>query len=210
VITHTTVPSVWFASPPDSGYSIDNLAPEPPTNLHWEGQTLLAWNEAPEADAAYYRVYGSESGEFSKATLLFQTTAIEQDVASAPHNVYHVTTSDESGNESPPSDISPPPLGAGDVSTEPRVFALSAAVPNPFGGRTALRVELPEPSTITLELFDAGGRRVRSLQRGELPAGRHLFELDARRDPLPPGVYFVRMRTPGAEIVRRIVRVDGE
>ena len=68
----------------------------------------------------------------------------------------------------------------------------------------------PIGSTITIEVFDAGGRRVRSLLRDELAAGRHVLELDTRRDPLPSGVYLVRLTTRAGVFVQRIVRVEGD
>ncbi|GAB5536213.1 MAG: hypothetical protein Rubg2KO_24620 [Rubricoccaceae bacterium] len=86
--------------------------------------------------------------------------------------------------------------------------ALTLSVfPNPVRQRAVVRVELPQAATLTVEVFDAFGRRVRQLEASQRPAGRHDLTLDA--DGLAAGVYLVRM-TPGdhrAPLVRRITVV---
>ena len=48
-------PGVFFDSPPDSGYSIDNLAPSAPLHIVFNTPTELTWDEAPEVDFAFCR-----------------------------------------------------------------------------------------------------------------------------------------------------------
>ena len=48
VSAHTADPQVYFASEPDSGYSLDNLAPAAPTGLSMTQAAALSWDEAPE------------------------------------------------------------------------------------------------------------------------------------------------------------------
>jgi flagellar hook assembly protein FlgD len=65
------------------------------------------------------------------------------------------------------------------------------------------------PGDVTLDLFDATGRRVRNLVSGTLTAGAHEVEWDGRDDggsDLPQGVYFYRLRMGGVEESSRIVR----
>ncbi|GAB5534718.1 MAG: hypothetical protein Rubg2KO_09670 [Rubricoccaceae bacterium] len=85
-------------------------------------------------------------------------------------------------------------------------FALSV-FPNPLRQRAVVRVELPRAAPLTVEVFDAFGRRVRQLEAAQRPAGRHDLALDA--DGLAAGVYLVRMTT-GADrspLVRRLTIV---
>jgi len=203
VAAHTTVPSIWFASPPDSGYSIDNLPPAAPTNLHWETATRLAWNEAPEVDAAYYRVYGSSTAEFSSAELLFQTPVPEQDVAETPYAFYHVTTSDDAGNESAPTRIESPLLGAPQAPMPG--LSLSPGAPNPFRGVIRFALSLPAPAFVSWELFDAAGRRVAARPGQAFEAGERQIVLDVPRLRLGAGTYFVRLRVGDAAFERMIV-----
>ena len=67
VTVHTTTPSVWFASLPVSGHSVDNIAPAPPVGLaaayHTGSGNHLSWQPAPETDFESFRIYrGSSPG----------------------------------------------------------------------------------------------------------------------------------------------------
>jgi photosystem II stability/assembly factor-like uncharacterized protein len=72
---------------------------------------------------------------------------------------------------------------------------LAAPAPNPFQGGASFALDLPGPDAVDVSIFDASGRRVRSLASGPLPAGRHALRWDGRddrgRDP-GAGVYYVR------------------
>ncbi len=91
-----------------------------------------------------------------------------------------------------------------EVQVTPSAIALLPNAPNPFTGATRLRYELPEPSTVTLQVFDLLGRRVASLADGEQPAGRHEMTFDGSR--LATGTYFVRLQV-GAEVQTRMVQL---
>jgi hypothetical protein len=89
--------------------------------------------------------------------------------------------------------------------TSPRV-GFRALHRSPFGG-TALLVDLAEPAPVLIQIFDLGGRRVRSLADRALPAGATVIPWDGREEggaPSPPGIYFARLASPGFE---RTVRV---
>jgi hypothetical protein len=77
----------------------------------------------------------------------------------------------------------------------PASYGLEQNFPNPFNPSTRVRFQLPETSTITLELFDVLGRRVGTLARGELAAGTH--EAVVRGDNLASGVYYYRLEARG-------------
>jgi ankyrin repeat protein len=56
----TDNPTVYFDSPVDSGYSLDNLSPSPPEGLlawHEPAVTKLSWNRSEASDFDYYTVY---------------------------------------------------------------------------------------------------------------------------------------------------------
>ena len=60
ISAHTTTPSIFFDSPPDSGYSVDNIAPGVPLGMSVAYNTgsgnELAWDPSPEPDFQYYRM----------------------------------------------------------------------------------------------------------------------------------------------------------
>jgi hypothetical protein len=62
--------------------------------------------------------------------------------------------------------------------------------PNPFNPTTTIRVDLPETSTLKVEVFNTLGRRVQLLAEGRYQAGTQTFLFDGSQ--LASGVYFVR------------------
>ena len=82
-------------------------------------------------------------------------------------------------------------------------LALDGVLPNPASG-LELRVSftLPDDGPATLELLDATGRKLSSVQIGALGAGRHLVSLD-RAAGRAPGLYWVRLTHSGSQLSRR-------
>jgi Domain of unknown function (DUF1929)/FlgD Ig-like domain len=89
-----------------------------------------------------------------------------------------------------------PAARAQGVRQLPAQFALSQNEPNPFGDGTLIRFALPVKSSVTLDVFDVHGRRVKTLAKGEWPAGYHALEWngrDAQGRRVSPGIYLYRM-----------------
>ncbi|MCA9751487.1 MAG: T9SS type A sorting domain-containing protein [Gemmatimonadetes bacterium] len=87
---------------------------------------------------------------------------------------------------------------------------LAPPFPNPFRASTALRFGLTRAGSASLSVFDAAGRRVRSLGESSLTAGEHELVWDGRDAagrPVAAGVYFLRLATPEREDVQRVVRL---
>ena len=78
------------------------------------------------------------------------------------------------------------------ISAMPEAFALLPSAPNPFRSTARLRYELPDAASVSLQVYDLLGRRVRTLVNAEQAAGRYTATLDGSR--LAPGTYFVRLR----------------
>ena len=87
----------------------------------------------------------------------------------------------------------------------PTRFALLGTGPNPSPGTVEATFQLPHAAEITLELFDAQGRRVATLARGSWPAGIHRADWAGARPA--SGIYVVRYRHPGGEDLRRVAIV---
>ncbi|HSQ60997.1 MAG TPA: S8 family serine peptidase, partial [Acidobacteriota bacterium] len=85
-----------------------------------------------------------------------------------------------------------------------------AAAPNPVERATEIRFALASEGTVRLLLFDAAGRRVRSLVEGARSAGRHAVAWDGRRDdgtPLPAGVYLARLESSGTVLTTKVILI---
>ncbi len=90
----------------------------------------------------------------------------------------------------------------------PQRFALYPSQPNPSRGSNLIRFDLPQDIEVALEVLDIQGRRVRTLAKGTMPAGRHAVEWDANDDsgrPLPAGIYLYRLVTPSVRQHKKLV-----
>jgi ligand-binding sensor domain-containing protein len=90
-------------------------------------------------------------------------------------------------------------------SHEPQTSSFKLrAFPNPFRTRTAISLQLAADSRANLAIFDAGGRRVRTLS-----VSRSSYAVwDGRDDigrPLPSGAYFIHCDVAGKRTATRIV-----
>ena len=80
-------------------------------------------------------------------------------------------------------------------------------MPNPGRGGCVLRYSLAEAQPGSLAVYDAGGRRVRTLESGTLARGAHVPRWDGLDDagrPSPEGIYFARLRLGHATQARRL------
>ncbi len=74
----------------------------------------------------------------------------------------------------------------------PVSFELQQNFPNPFNPSTTIQFSLPEPGTVTLQVFDVTGRRVTTLlNESSRSSGNHSISFDASR--LASGVYLYRI-----------------
>ncbi len=93
--------------------------------------------------------------------------------------------------------------------TAPGAVALALASSHPASGALRLRYTLPAAGPISLRIFDASGRAVRTLVVGRAESGGHLVEWDGCDDRgamLPSGAYFARLAAAGATVARTLVR----
>lgn len=215
VTTHTTVPSVWFASPSVSGYSVDNIAPGVPQNLlasYAADQVSLDWDDAPEDDFRNYRVYRGSSPDFEPTPAsLVEETAVSMFDDSGPTpwgRHFKITTVDQAGNE---SEAASPQTMTG-VEGEPvhRRTVLYGANPNPFNPRTTIAFSLPAAGPVRLAVYDVAGRLVSTLINDTQPEGRHEVQwdgLDSGGRQVGSGVYLYRLEAAGFVEARRMVLI---
>ena len=101
----------------------------------------------------------------------------------------------------------------GEPSSSPAAppHARLRAVPNPFNPRTELLYEFSYSQRVTVEVFDAAGRRIDTIYEGWASSGPFRLTWDGRDGRgrlLASGVYFARMTTPdGIHAATRMVLV---
>ena len=105
------------------------------------------------------------------------------------------------------------PTAVGDVS-EASNLGLLNAWPNPFTPATELSFRLSDAAAsepVSLTLFDASGRQVRSLFEGQLEPGAHAVTWDGRDEAnreVAGGVYFGRLSTASGDSQAKIIKVN--
>lgn len=210
----TSDPLVFFDSPPDSGYSVDNLSPVAPSGLTADFTAAgvhLAWDVNPDPDVHLYNVYRAVPGDCDHPTGLpvAQATfpAWTDDTAgdSFFNRCYVITAVDFAGNEGPPSTWSGADVSA--VPMAPKGFDLRPGAPNPFNPQTTFAFTLDQPGKVALEIFDTRGRKVRTLVQGNVPAGSYEIDWRGRDDGgrrVASGVYLVRLRQADRVAIQRV------
>ncbi|HEX6791419.1 MAG TPA: FlgD immunoglobulin-like domain containing protein [Candidatus Krumholzibacteria bacterium] len=116
---------------------------------------------------------------------------------------------DETGNYSVTVNTSGGVTGTGDTPA-PAELALHPAVPSPFSQSTRFDYDLPADDHVRLDVYDVGGRRVRSLADEDRPAGRHAATWDGRDlrgARVASGVYYLRMQTRAGVKLQKVVLV---
>jgi hypothetical protein len=216
----TPEPLVFFDSPVDSGYSVDNLAPAVPGVFQVAYDHLgnsLTWDDSGAPDLLSYLVYRSQTAEFEPGEDNLVASVVATDwfdpvdgLDGNPFEVYYrIAAQDSAGNISDPAEpgaIS----GVGDPSLPTR-FALHGNVPNPFNPMTVIKFDLPVATRISLKIFDLSGRLVAVLKNNEFEAaGRHEVVWRGRDhagQQVAAGVYFYRMEGGSFNQTQRMVLV---
>ncbi|HET7225340.1 MAG TPA: hypothetical protein VFK69_06450 [Candidatus Eisenbacteria bacterium] len=188
----------YWSSAPDSGYSVDNLAPATPAPLtgnYAAGATHLHWDRNLEADLADYHVYRGASADFAPGpgNLIAAPADTGYADVGAAGSYYKLSAVDVHGNESGFALLQPGATSAA-PGVAPPALALSAPRPTPAIGDAEIRFALPHAGRVTLAIYDVSGRRVRTLLAGELAAGAHAARLAGA--PAAPGLYVIRLDTP--------------
>lgn len=210
VDTHLAFQPGFVDSSPDSGYSVDNLAPPMPTPFtgrYQAGATALHWGSSFAVDMAGYRLHRGSVPGFVPGPANLVATTVDVDYVDhvAGNHYYQLFAMDIHGNLSPAAQLAPQqtsPVPDGPIAA----LRLAPNVPNPFNPSTTLRFELPDAGRARVVVFDLAGKLVRTLADGPYAAGRHEVVWDGRdaagRD-LGSGNYLARVEFAGrSESVR--------
>jgi hypothetical protein len=205
VTAHTALPMNYLVSEPDSGYSVDNLAPEAPLALaatvRDQGVGLdLSWEESNAVDLDRYIVYRGLHADFEPSE--YCRIASPRDAYYFDpvwrNNIgycYKVSAIDVHGNSSSYTLLSSEDIEGGTPAI-PGASYLAQNMPNPFNPSTTIRYGLDSPSHVDLRIFDVAGRLVHVLVTANQPAGHYEEKWDGRGYKgglVSSGVYFCRL-----------------
>ena len=208
-------PQYWN-SPVASGYSVDDLAPATPapfTGVYSAGTAGLIWGANTEADLAGYELHRGSSPGFvpSPANRVTTTTETEYADAAGVPSYYKLAAIDTHGNRSGYALVVPSGVLDTPGPSLPLELALAPVSPNPVRGAAAFRFSLPRAGGVELSVFDTQGRLVSRVTDGERPAGEHVVNWNGRGASgraLPGGLYMVRLRAGGRDLVERFVMLE--
>jgi hypothetical protein len=182
----------YYQSSPDSGYSLDNLAPGVPGGFAYSAG-VLNWKKSTAEDFDFFSIYGSNTDLFAAAALVDYCVAPTMDVTASPYVFYFVTATDFSGNEGKPA-VANTLSGVGET---PKSYVLSiSAYPNPFNPSTTIRYTVPSKGRVSVNIYDARGAHVATLVDDEKETGAFTREWIGRDDAgqaVSSGVYFARV-----------------
>jgi len=91
-------------------------------------------------------------------------------------------------------------VGVVEKPSAPQTFALLSNYPNPFNPNTTISFSLDNTQDIHLDVFDASGRKIRTLAQGIMQQGRHSMSWNGADDNgngVPSGIYFCRLTGNG-------------
>ena len=212
-ISAQTAAGEFYVSSPDSGWSVDNLAPNVPEGVtvdYTPVGNVLSWLESGDADFRYFKIYRGDAPDFvvDPGNPVHMTTAAAWTDPGGGWDVfYKVSAVDFAGNESDAA----APESLADADETPTMFHMLGVAPNPFNPCTSIRFALPETWPVDLRIYDVSGRLVRELMRDRsLASGRHEAKWDGRDDSgrmSPAGVYFFRLSAGPERAVGRMVLV---
>ncbi len=218
VVAQTIYPTMYFASAPDSGYSVDNLSPCAPLCLAGEQSfvpegLVLSWKPNTEPDLDVYRVYRDvdptfEPGPGNLLVSLCDTTAFDGDWSWDSGFCYKVSAVDVHGNESGYALLCSDGVTGVEPARAPDATFLAQNWPNPFNPATTIAFGLVEPGHVSLRVYDAAGRLVATLVEETRPAGLYRIDWDGRSHdgaPAASGVYFYKLRARAFEETKKMV-----
>jgi len=218
VSAHTTNPAVWYLSAPDSGYSVDNLAPDPPLSLAGEQSQIpegmqLTWDPNTENDLWYYSVYRGTSETFTPGPGNLVATPTDEEWFDSGWGWedgywYKVSAVDENGNESDFAVTGPDDATGVDPLPMPLTDFLSQNHPNPFNPVTTIAFGIKETALVSLRIYDASGRLVRVLVNEVRDANRYQEVWDGRDvsgADSASGVYFYSLTAGSFKESRKMI-----
>jgi hypothetical protein len=86
-------------------------------------------------------------------------------------------------------------------------FTLQQNYPNPFNANTEISFSIPKSGYVQIDIYDLGGRKLKTIHSGEMEAGSHSLLWDGRNergDLVGSGIYFYRLKAESGVIVKKM------
>jgi hypothetical protein len=174
----------------------------------------IVWTASAESKSDGYHVERSTAGGiFERRTQSILAPAssmrfVDEDLAAETEYSYRVLAV-SAGIESSMGEVSVRTLPASSGS----ITMLLPSRPNPFSDQTEIGFILASPSYAKLSIYDVAGRHLRTLADGNHPAGEQRLTWEGRTDHgenVTSGVYFLKLETPQAERISKLILRRGD
>ena len=130
------------------------------------------------------------------------TGATSNSFSPTQNGVYTLTVTNAAGCKATSAPFTVTGLGIADAGAQG--LALTAT-PNPFSQSSVISFTLPSAATVALDVLDAAGRQVSSLQAASLMgAGTHTLNFAG----MQAGVYIIRLNVDGRTATMRLMKAD--
>lgn len=178
---------------------VSNITPS-----NQDGTIRLAWSAplAPEFPIVDYLIYKRfNTGGFELLTQTAETIVMEPLTEIGQYQYYVIVN--YGVGESVPSDtltIRYPEVANPDDPSVPMVTALLGNYPNPFNPTTSVAFALSKAGNVSLHIYNLKGQLVKTLVKGNLPAGRHNLIWNGKDNHgknVSSGMYLYRLETAG-------------
>jgi len=100
---------------------------------------------------------------------------------------------------------------AGNQTELPRRFALMPNQPNPFKSQTAIRYSLPAETKVSLSIYDASGKLIKTMVNENAKPGLYSENwngTDEQGKKVPKGVYFYRLEAGEFTATKKMVKME--
>lgn len=163
-------------------------------SLEHHGVFADKWDYWPPPSDPYYVWTASDTSVVNMSVIFWSLASIFSGRRALAPNAYTWADEGERG-----ADVFLE--GAGPISSSPRPSPVGVpavpVAPNPTRDACAMRFSMPAAAFVSLDVYDAGGRRVHGPISQRLEAGDHSLGWDGRDDAggrCPSGLYWLRLR----------------
>ena len=210
---YTADNSVIYASPIDSGYSVDNIVPFRVTSFTATATTngaVLAWTQVDEDDVVKFAIYRGATADFTPTTPIAEvaaTTYTDPGITLGQVVFYLIQGIDKSGNR---GEFSNPTQTVGVEMTEgvPTSYSLGQNFPNPFNPTTIIPFALPQSGRVVLNVYTISGELVATILDNDLAAGNYKAIWNGKDKSgrmVSSGMYLYRIQAEQFTSVKKMV-----
>jgi hypothetical protein len=182
------------------------------------GGAIVAWEDSSDVVAQHVLVSGVLDAAYpDTGRVLVGLPSVQGDAAIVATGAAGAIVAWTDGRSGRGTDIfalqvlAAGPVGVAPPPPSPVGVAMERPAPDPTRATSTIRFTLTRTSDVRLDVYDAGGRRVRTLLSNRQAAGTQALAWDLRDDQghaVGAGLYFVRLEADGHRFTQKLTRIE--